>query len=86
MKTFLDRTNPLYPTDYKFRDIYFLASAAEEHESAMDGAVKGLQGWVDCFEHTKISGVIRALNVVDKNDIQKQTSILSKTYEMGSKC
>ena len=30
LKTLLDRANPLFASDYKFRDIYFLASAAEE--------------------------------------------------------
>ncbi len=28
MKTMLDRANPLYDSDYRFRDIYLLASAA----------------------------------------------------------
>ncbi len=86
MKTFLDRTNPLYPSEYKFRDIYLLASAADGHEYAMDGAVKGLEGWVDCFEHTKISGIIRALNVGDKKDIREHKSILKDAYEMGKNC
>ena len=50
MKTLLDRANPLYSADYRFRDIYLLAAAAEEDEHTVDGAVTGLQGWIDCFE------------------------------------
>ena len=34
LKTLLDRANPLYTTDYHFRDIYFLSSAAEEDPQA----------------------------------------------------
>ena len=30
LKTLLDRANPLYPSDYRFRDIYMLTSAAED--------------------------------------------------------
>ena len=30
MKTLLDRLNPLYESDYKFRDIYMLATAADD--------------------------------------------------------
>lgn len=30
MKTLLDRANSLYDTDYKFKDIYLLVTAAEE--------------------------------------------------------
>ena len=44
MKTLLDRMNPLYTSEYAFRDIYLLTTAAENDESAMDGAVKGMQG------------------------------------------
>jgi multimeric flavodoxin WrbA len=46
MKTMLDRSNPLYPSDYAFRDIYLLASAAEEGECAIDGTIKGIQGLI----------------------------------------
>lgn len=28
MKTLIDRMNPMYPKDYRFRDVYFLATAA----------------------------------------------------------
>ena len=30
MKTLLDRLNPLYPSDYRFRNVYMLMTAAEE--------------------------------------------------------
>ncbi len=38
MKTLLDRLNPLYSTDYSFRDIYMIATAAENDESAFEKA------------------------------------------------
>ena len=43
MKTLLDRCNPLYNSDYKFKEVYLMTSAAENEESAMDGAVKGME-------------------------------------------
>lgn len=55
MKTLLDRMNPLYTSEYAFRDIYLLTTAAENDESAMDGAVKGMQGWIDCFEQARLA-------------------------------
>ena len=42
MKTLLDRLNPLYSTDYSFRDIYMIATAAENAESAFEKAYNGL--------------------------------------------
>ena len=32
LKTMLDRANPLYPSDYRFREVYALAAAAEDEE------------------------------------------------------
>ncbi len=43
MKTLLDRLNPLYSTDYSFRDIYMIATAAENDESAFEKAYNGLR-------------------------------------------
>lgn len=83
MKTFLDRTNPLYVTEYKFRGVYLIAAAAEEEESAMDGAVNGLKGWIECFEKTRIAGVIRGTGVVGKSDMKSHTKTLQSAYEMG---
>lgn len=82
MKTMLDRSNPLYPSNYSFRDIYLLASAAEEEESAMDGAVKGLQGWIDCFGKTSLKGVVRGLGVASTGDIEGNPA-LREAHEMG---
>lgn len=44
MKTLLDRSNPLYTTDYAFRDIYLLATAAEDEEEAFDGTINWTAG------------------------------------------
>ncbi|HMM05912.1 MAG TPA: flavodoxin family protein [Clostridiales bacterium] len=82
MKTMLDRTNPLYPADYAFRDIYLLATAAEEEESAMDGTVRGLQGWLRCFEKTSLKGVIRGTGVFDVGDMKGHPA-LQEAYELG---
>ena len=48
MKTLLDRANCLYGSDYVFRDIYLLTASAEEEDSASDGPVNGLNGWIAC--------------------------------------
>lgn len=59
MKTLLDRTNPLFIQDYKFRDIYLLTACADEDDKAMDAAMQGLQGWIKCFNKTQFKGLIR---------------------------
>ena len=83
MKTMLDRSNPLYTTDYAFRDIYLLATAAEAEDSAIDGTVTGLQGWIDCFEHTSMSGVVRGTGATHPGDIKGKHSVMRAAYNYG---
>ncbi|MDP4118432.1 MAG: flavodoxin family protein [Bacillota bacterium] len=83
MKTLLDRCNPLFPSDYAFRDVYLLSTAADEDESAMDGAVKGLQGWIDCFEKARLAGAVRGVGIGDSGEAKKHTDLLVKVYTLG---
>ena len=82
MKTMLDRANPLYPADYAFRDIYLLAAAADSDKSAMDGAVKGLEGWIACFEKARLAGTVFGGGADAIGTIQGN-SALRDAYEMG---
>lgn len=58
MKTLIDRMNPMYPMDYRFRDVYFLATAADEGEDVFEKAETGLTGWLDCFPKTTLKGSV----------------------------
>lgn len=82
MKTLLDRANPLFSADYRFRDIYLLAAAAEEDGHTVDGAVTGLQGWIDCFEKARLAGTVFAGSVTAVGEIQNHPA-LKQAYELG---
>lgn len=82
MKVLLDRTNPLYPVEYAFRDVYLLATAAEPGESAMDGAVNGLTGWIACFGKARLAGVVRGVGADGPNTVQDSPA-MAQAYEMG---
>ena len=60
MKTLLDRANALFASDYAFRDIYLLTSAAEEDDQVPARAESGLTGWIDCFEKARLAGTVFA--------------------------
>lgn len=83
MKTLLDRCNPLFDTDYAFREVYLLATAADGADSAMDGAVKGLEGWVECFPKARLAGVLRGTGVNEPGEAAKNASLLEKARQMG---
>ena len=83
MKTLLDRMNPLYPSDYRFREVYVIATAADGDKSAMNGTVTGIMGWIDCFSKVKLSGVIRGVGINNPNEAKKHADILKSAYETG---
>lgn len=83
LKTLLDRANPLFPADYAFRDIYLLASAAEDDERAVDGALHGLAGWVSCFEKCHMAGVLRGVGVTAPGDVRARAALLEAARRMG---
>lgn len=82
LKTLLDRANPLYPLEYKFRDIYLLATAAEDETETVKGTETAIQGWVDCFEKAELKKTIFA-GGVDKPGEIKEHSALKEVYEAG---
>lgn len=82
MKTMLDRANPLYFADYQFRDIYLLATAADEDGNAIEGALTGVKGWISCFEKARLAGTVFAGGVDQAGEIEKHPA-LEKAYQTG---
>ena len=78
----LDRANPLYGTDYAFTKVYLLASAAEAEDYAVEGAVKAVQGWVDCFGRCRLVDTIFAGGVNAVGDIAGHPA-LERAWQAG---
>ncbi len=83
MKTLLDRMNPLYTTDYKFRRVYMLTTAAEDEETVPEKAVNGLQGWVDCFEKAELSGSLFCGGIDEPGMAESKSEALEAAYRFG---
>lgn len=83
MKTLLDRSNPLFTSNYAFRDIYLLATAADSTEKAVDGTLTGLQGWISCFEKASLKGLVRGVGATNPGDIQNHPQALLLAETMG---
>lgn len=83
MKTLLDRLNPLYAADYAFRDIYMIAAAAENEDSAFEKAFNGLQGWVDCFEKAELKGMVAGSGISGANEASNHSAVMKKAFELG---
>jgi multimeric flavodoxin WrbA len=83
MKTLLDRMNPLYPSDYRFRKVYMLTTAAEDEDHVPEKAVSGLQGWVDCFGKAELAGTLFCGGISDPGEASGKKNELDEAYEFG---
>ncbi len=83
LKTLLDRLNPLYSSDYKFRNVYMLTTAAEDEDFVCEKAVSGLNGWVDCFEKAEFKGSLFCGGINDMGEAGSREQELQEAYEFG---
>ena len=83
MKTMIDRANPLYSRDYKFKKVYLLATATENESYVPEGAMKGVQGWVDCFDGVEFVKTLFVGGVTLPKEIEGNEN-LSKAYALGA--
>lgn len=84
LKTVLDRANPLYGGDYRFKDVYMLTSAADDDNATPQRAISGLEGWIECFERARLAGTVFAGGVTAPGEISGHAS-LETAYGMGNK-
>ncbi len=82
MKTILDRGNPLYTTNYAFRDVYLICSAAENEDHVWERARKGLEGWIECFPKARLAGCVFGGDVTEVKDVIGNPA-MEEAYKMG---
>ena len=82
MKTMLDRGNPLFTTDYAFRDVYLICTAAEDADHVWQRAKNGLEGWIECFPKARLAGSVFGGGVTDTGEIAGSAA-MTQAYELG---
>ena len=83
LKTFLDRLNPLYGKDNKFREIYLLASAGDDNISAVNTLIEELKSFALCFDHLNFTKYIFAGGITEPNLIKNNPEILNDCFQFG---
>ena len=83
MKTLLDRLNPLYPSDYQFRNVYMMSVAAEDDPHVPDRAVHGLRGWIECFEKASFAGSLFCGGINDPGEAAGKSEAQERAYDFG---
>lgn len=84
LKTFLDRCNPLYIADYKFREIYLMTSSAEDGDYVYQTTKAGVHGWAECFPKAALAGVLSGGGVNNPNEVTFHPELLKDAYKLGN--
>lgn len=82
MKTMIDRANPLFASDYKFKEVYLLAAAADSGDYTFKGTINALEGWIACYNGVQLKGVVTAEGVDSVGSIEGNPA-LNEAYELG---
>ena len=81
LKTFLDRLNPMYVKHNNFKEIYLLASCADDSSSAINKTIVALNGWIECFDGVELKGTLLATSVSGPNSLSEEFK--NKAYSLG---
>ena len=84
MKVLIDRMNSMFAKAYKFREVYFLATAADDGSYTSERALAGLTGWIDCFEKAKLAGSLFCGGVTAAGEISGSSKV-QEAYNLGFK-
>ncbi len=82
LKTFLDRTMPLYFKSCLPKDVYLLTASESPDPSAVEGTLEGIHGWIRCFSSITFKGGIYGLGVLKCGDIRGHAE-LDAAYALG---
>lgn len=81
MKTFIDRTVPVY-TQLSGKDFYFIMTAADGEKQALERTLDGFRGFTDCLDAPREKGVIYATGVWQTGEVTS-TAFMEQAYQMG---
>ncbi len=81
MKMLIDRTVPCY-TEIKDKEFYFIATAADGEQRALERTIDGFRGFTDCLGGAVEKGVLYGCGAWKKGEI-KASPVMQQAYEMG---
>jgi Multimeric flavodoxin WrbA len=82
MKTLIDRCCARY-TEISDKDFYFIMTAADDDNTAMDRTIEEFRGFTYCLTDAHEKGVIKGLGLWQKNDVRGK-EILQEAFKAGA--
>ncbi len=82
LKTFIDRTLPVYHLIHD-KDFYFLGTCADRREEAFDNAMSSIEGFLDSLKNVELKGYVYGINVFEKGEMKDNSPAMKKAYDLG---
>ena len=83
LKALFDRSVVIYPNLIN-KQYYYLLVQADENKEMFAGTIKSLDGFLDCYEGSKLKGMVAAPGFYEKGAI-KDSKYITQAYKLGLK-
>lgn len=82
LKAVIDRTVARW-TEIANKELYYIATAAEEDEDTLDTTLACFHGFAKCIDGYEEKGTLYGKGVYEKGDVLQRKELMSIAYEMG---
>lgn len=83
LKAVIDRTVARW-TEIANKDLYYIATAAEEDEDTLDITLSCFHGFAMCIDGYEEKGTLYGKGVAEKGDVLNRPELITIAYEMGN--
>ena len=83
LKAVIDRTVARW-TEIANKDLYYIATAAEDDEDTLDITLSCFHGFAMCIDGYDEKGTLYGKGISDKGDVLNRPELMTIAYEMGN--
>ena len=83
LKTVIDRTMARW-MEIKNKDLYYIATAAEEDADTLDGTLACFHGFAKCIDGYEEKGTLYGKGVEKRGEVRYRPELMQIAYEMGN--
>ena len=83
LKTFMDRILPHYK-DLKDKDLYYIATCAENDRKAIEGSITTIKGFLECAKGVSLKEVVYGIDLHGEGEAAN-SKFYNEAYELGKK-
>lgn len=81
LKTFIDRNLPKYE-EIKNKDMYYIATCAENDKNAIESSILTIKGLLECFEDVRLKDVVYGIGLHGQGEATN-SKFYNEAYELG---